>query len=182
MQRAWSRPWHSESASLTARRAVWAECMALYLCWLAARRSFSLKLWKKHIFGQEGKEEDRSVVSHIYIWSKDLDSFFLLFLADPLRISANGRGNSVNSHLHVSSETLEEVKGQALAGSLKDIRRLILNPLLWLCVSCCCAVVVQIGERPYHYLPYTSVSALGWEIVHQHKISSSLSENYNDAQ
>jgi hypothetical protein len=67
--------------------------------------------------------------------------FLPFFSADPLKFSQVGRGASLNIYFQFSSEMFDLIQVRALAGVLKDIKRLFLKTLLR-CLGCMLRVVV----------------------------------------
>ena len=64
-----------------------------------------------------------------------------------LKLCQVGWGASLHSYFQVSPEMFNRVQVRALAGPLKDIQRLVLNPLLR-CLDCVLKVVVLLEGEP----------------------------------
>ena len=102
------------------------------LCWSTFGSDYSLKsswLWRYRlgtpVFGE-----------------------FLPFLtADPLQLCQVGWEASLHSYFQVSPEMFDPVQAPALAGTLKDIQRLVPKPLLR-CPGCVLRVVVLLESEP----------------------------------
>ena len=75
------------------------------------------------------------------------DFFLPFFSADPLKLIQVGSGASLHSYFQVSSEMFDLVQVRALAGPLKDIHRLVPEPLLH-CLGCLLRVVVLLEGKP----------------------------------
>ena len=73
--------------------------------------------------------------------------FHPFFSADPLKICQVGWGASMHNYFQVSPEMFDWVQVWALAGPLKDIQRLVPNPLLR-CFGCVLRVVVLLEGEP----------------------------------
>jgi hypothetical protein len=74
--------------------------------------------------------------------------FLPLFSADPLKLCQVGWRASQHSYFQVSLEMLDRVQVRALAGTLKDIQRRVLKPLMR-CFGGVLRVVVRLeGEPP----------------------------------
>ena len=73
--------------------------------------------------------------------------FLPFFSAGPLKLYQVGLGESLHSYFQVSPEIFDRVQVRALAGSLKDIQRLVLKPLLH-CLGCVLRVVVPLEGEP----------------------------------
>ena len=71
----------------------------------------------------------------------------MLFSADPLKLCQVGWGALLHSYFHVSPELFNWVQVRALAGTLKDIQRLVPKPLLR-CLGCVLRVVVLMEGEP----------------------------------
>ena len=69
------------------------------------------------------------------------------FSADPLKLCQVGWRALLHSYFHVSSEMFDQFQFRALAGSLKDIQRLVPKPLLR-CLGCMLRVIVLLEDEP----------------------------------
>ena len=78
---------------------------------------------------------------------------FSFFFADPLKLCQVGWGVSLHNYFQVSLEMFYHVQVPALAGSLKDIQRLVPKPLLC-CLGCVFRIVVPLECEP---LPQSEV-------------------------
>ncbi len=88
-------------------------------------------------------------VLHIKIWH------YLLFFSSPLHVSFSVRLDGTGAHFQVSPEIFDWVQAQALAGTLKDIHRVVYKTLL-LCVW---FIVLLEGESSAQS---EVLNALGW--------------------
>ena len=73
--------------------------------------------------------------------------FLPFFSADPLKLCQFGWGALLHSYFQVSPEMFDQIQVRALAGPLKDIQRLVPNPLLR-CLVCVLMVIVLFEGEP----------------------------------
>ena len=96
-------------------------------------------------------------ISHLHKYSDPLLSTLLkhlwqrlqpqVFSVDPLKLCQVGWGVSLHSYFQVFPEMFDRVQVRTLAGPLKDIQRLVPNPLLR-CLYCVLRVIVLLEGEP----------------------------------
>ena len=77
----------------------------------------------------------------------DLRIFGDFFSADPVKLCQVGWGSSIDSYFQVTPEMFNRIQVRALAGPIKDIHRVVHQPLLH-CLGCVLKVIVLLEGEP----------------------------------